>query len=76
MAESLFFGNQRNGGRRSSQSIPARLRASVSSTLRRERQLKSIAAHQVQRMKADGMRPTEIAKTLNIERASVYRVLV
>jgi hypothetical protein len=30
----------------------------------------------VQRMKADGMRPTEIAKTLNIERASVYRVLV
>jgi DNA invertase Pin-like site-specific DNA recombinase len=59
--------------------------------LRRERQLEGIAkakaagvykgrmasidVDQVRKLRADGLGPSEIAKTLNIGRASVYRVL-
>jgi DNA invertase Pin-like site-specific DNA recombinase len=65
--------------------------AEFETNLRRERQLEGIAkakaagvykgrpasidAEQVRRLKADGMRPSDIAKTLNIGRASVYRAL-
>jgi DNA invertase Pin-like site-specific DNA recombinase len=65
--------------------------AEFETNLRRERQLEGIAkakaagvykgrqasidADQVRRMKADGLGPSEIAKTLNIGRASVYRLL-
>jgi DNA invertase Pin-like site-specific DNA recombinase len=63
--------------------------AEFETNLRRERQLERIAkakpagvykgrptsidADQVRKLKADGMRPSDIAKTLNIGRASVYR---
>jgi DNA invertase Pin-like site-specific DNA recombinase len=65
--------------------------AEFETNLRRERQLEGIAkakaagvykgrpasidATRVREMKAEGMGPTEIAKALNIGRASVYRVL-
>jgi DNA invertase Pin-like site-specific DNA recombinase len=65
--------------------------AEFETNLRRERQLEGIAkakaagvykgrpasidAERVRKMKAQGMRPTEIAKALKIGRASVYRVL-
>jgi DNA invertase Pin-like site-specific DNA recombinase len=65
--------------------------AEFETNLRRERQLEGIAkakaagvykgrpasidTDQVRRLKADGMRPSDIAKTLNIGRASVYRAL-
>jgi DNA invertase Pin-like site-specific DNA recombinase len=65
--------------------------AEFETNLRRERQLEGIAkakaagvykgrpasidAERVRKMKAEGMRPTEIAKALKIGRASVYRVL-
>jgi DNA invertase Pin-like site-specific DNA recombinase len=65
--------------------------AEFETNLRRERQLEGIAkakaagvykgrpasidADQVRKLKADGMRPSDIAKTLNIGRASVYRAL-
>jgi DNA invertase Pin-like site-specific DNA recombinase len=34
-----------------------------------------VDAAEIRRLKSDGMGPTEIAKTLNIGRASVYRAL-
>jgi DNA invertase Pin-like site-specific DNA recombinase len=65
--------------------------AEFETNLRRERQLEGIAkakaegvyrgrvasidAEQVRKLKADGVGPTDIAKTLGIGRASVYRVL-
>jgi DNA invertase Pin-like site-specific DNA recombinase len=65
--------------------------AEFETNLRRERQLEGIAkakaagvykgrpasidTDQVRKLKADGMRPSDIAKTLNIGRASVYRAL-
>jgi hypothetical protein len=65
--------------------------AEFETNLRRERQLEGIAkakaagvyrgrppsieANRVRKLKADGLGPTEIAKTLKIGRASVYRVL-
>src|SRR6476620_190605 len=65
--------------------------AEFETNLRRERRLEGIAdakargvykgrpasidADQVRKLKAEGMRPTDIAKTLNIGRASVYRAL-
>ena len=65
--------------------------AEFETNLRRERQLEGIAkakaagvykgrpasidADQVRKLKADGLRPTEIAKALKIGRASVYRAL-
>jgi DNA invertase Pin-like site-specific DNA recombinase len=65
--------------------------AEFETNLRRERQLEGIArakaagvyrgrppsieASQVRELKAQGMRPTDIAKALKIGRASVYRVL-
>ena len=65
--------------------------AEFETNLRRERQLEGIAKakaagvykgrkpsidpEQVRRLKADGLGPTEIAKRLNIGRASVYRML-
>jgi len=65
--------------------------AEFETNLRRERQLEGIAkakaagvykgrppsieAARVRELKAQGMRPTDIAKTLRIGRASVYRVL-
>src|SRR5580704_5291746 len=65
--------------------------AEFETKLRRERQLEGIAkakaagvykgrppsieASRVREMKAQGMRPVDIAKTLKIGRASVYRVL-
>jgi DNA invertase Pin-like site-specific DNA recombinase len=65
--------------------------AEFETNLRRERQLEGIAkakaagvyrgrkpsidAAQVRKMRADGMGPSDIAKTLKIGRASVYRVL-
>jgi DNA invertase Pin-like site-specific DNA recombinase len=65
--------------------------AEFETNLRRERQLEGIAkakaagvykgrppsieASRVRELKAQGMRPTEIAKALKIGRASVYRVL-
>jgi DNA invertase Pin-like site-specific DNA recombinase len=65
--------------------------AEFETNLRRERQLEGIAkakaagvykarppsieASRVHELKAQGMRPTDIAKALNIGRASVYRVL-
>jgi DNA invertase Pin-like site-specific DNA recombinase len=65
--------------------------AEFETNLRRERQLEGIAkakaagvykgrppsieAARVRELKARGMRPTDIAKTLKIGRASVYRVL-
>ena len=65
--------------------------AEFETNLRRERQLEGIAkakaagvykgrpasidAEQVRKLKAGGMRPSDIAKTLNIGRASVYRAL-
>jgi DNA invertase Pin-like site-specific DNA recombinase len=65
--------------------------AEFETNLRRERQLEGIAkakaagvykgrvasidADQVRQLKADGVGASEIAKTLNIGRASVYRVL-
>jgi DNA invertase Pin-like site-specific DNA recombinase len=42
------------------------------------RRLKRMASYrlaQVEKLKADGLGPTEIAKRLNIGRASVYRVV-
>ena len=65
--------------------------AEFETNLRRERQLEGIAkakaagvykgrpasidADHVRKLKAGGMRPSDIAKTLNIGRASVYRAL-
>ena len=65
--------------------------AEFETNLRKERQLEGIAkakaagvykgrpvsidATQVRQLRADGMGPSEIAKTLGIGRASVYRVL-
>jgi DNA invertase Pin-like site-specific DNA recombinase len=65
--------------------------AEFETNLRRERQLEGIAkakaagvykgrpasidAEQVRKLKEGGMRPTDIAKSLNIGRASVYRAL-
>jgi DNA invertase Pin-like site-specific DNA recombinase len=65
--------------------------AEFETNLRRERQLEGIAkakaagvykgrmasidVDQVRKLRADGLGPSEIAKTLNIGRASVYRVL-
>ena len=65
--------------------------AEFETNLRRERQMEGIAAAksrgvykgrkphvdvaEIRRLKSDGMGPTEIAKTLNIGRASVYRAL-
>jgi DNA invertase Pin-like site-specific DNA recombinase len=65
--------------------------AEFETNLRRERQLEGIAKAnaagvyrgrkpsidhaQVEKLKADGLGATEIAKRLNIGRASVYRVL-
>jgi DNA invertase Pin-like site-specific DNA recombinase len=65
--------------------------AEFETNLRRERQLEGIAkakaagvykgrpasidANQVRKLNADGLGPSEIAKALNIGRASVYRVL-
>ena len=65
--------------------------AEFETNLRRERQLEGIAkakaagvykgrpasidADRVRKLKAEGMRPSDIAKTLNIGRASVYRAL-
>jgi DNA invertase Pin-like site-specific DNA recombinase len=65
--------------------------AEFETNLRRERQLEGIAkakaagvykgrppsieASRVREMKAQGMRPTDIAKALGIARQSVYRVL-
>jgi DNA invertase Pin-like site-specific DNA recombinase len=65
--------------------------AEFESNLRRERQLEGIAkakaagvykgrpatieAARVRELKAQGMKPTDIAKVLKIGRASVYRVL-
>ena len=65
--------------------------AEFETNLRRERQLEGIAkakaagvykgrpvtidAAQVRELKASGKRPSEIAKTLGIGRASVYRAL-
>ena len=65
--------------------------AEFETNLRRERQLEGIAkakaagvykgrpvsidAEQVPKLKEGGMRPTDIAKSLNIGRASVYRAL-
>jgi DNA invertase Pin-like site-specific DNA recombinase len=65
--------------------------AEFETNLRRERQLEGIAkakaaraykgrassidANQVRKMRTDGFGPTEIAKTLKIGRASVYRLL-
>ena len=65
--------------------------AEFETNLRRERQMEGIAkakergvykgrkpvidADQVRALKAQGMSPTDIAKTLGIGRASVYRVL-
>src|SRR6201994_4691677 len=65
--------------------------AEFETNLRRERQLEGIAkakaagvykgrppsieASRVRELKAQGMRPTDIAKALKIGRASVYRVL-
>jgi DNA invertase Pin-like site-specific DNA recombinase len=65
--------------------------AEFETNLRRERQLEGIAkakaagvykgrpasidADRVRKVMAEGMRPSDIAKTLNIGRASVYRAL-
>ena len=65
--------------------------AEFETNLRRERQMEGIAkaklagvykgrpasidVHQVRKLKQDGMGPSEIAKTLGIGRASVYRAL-
>jgi DNA invertase Pin-like site-specific DNA recombinase len=65
--------------------------AEFETNLRRERQMEGIAAAksrgvfkgrkphvdvvEIHRLRSEGMGPTEIAKTLNIDRASVYRAL-
>ena len=65
--------------------------AEFETNLRRERQLEGIAkakaagiyngrkpsinVSEIEKLKAEGLGPTEIAKRLNIGRASIYRVL-
>ena len=84
-----FYGNVL--GLERSVYIPERFFAEFETNLRRERQLEGIAKakaageykgrpasieiSRVRELKAQGMRPVDIAKALKIGRASVYRVL-